>query len=153
MAEPPALLIIGGRGWKSGSLVERLTHSPLLEGNVLEISGLSTISMRNLVAGATALLMPSLAEGYGLPIVEALSIGTPVLASDIPVFREASQGRGTYLPLGMPQAWSEAIVRLTVEKEAVEECRRRASLFRTQQWDDYINEVLERIASARKAQR
>ena len=41
-----------------------------------------------LLAGARLLLMPSFLEGFGLPVLEALKVGTPVVASDIPVFRE-----------------------------------------------------------------
>jgi glycosyltransferase involved in cell wall biosynthesis len=60
---------------------------------VIEVSGLPTPSVKRLLLESRALLMPSFAEGYGLPIVEALSAGVPVIASDIPVFREIGHGR------------------------------------------------------------
>jgi len=49
-------------------------------------------ALRGLVAGASALLYPSRYEGFGLPILEALAAGTPVIASDLPVHREISGG-------------------------------------------------------------
>ena len=52
--------------------------------------------LRALVAGAAAYVFPSLYEGFGIPIEEALAKGTPVLASDIPVFREVGGDRITY---------------------------------------------------------
>ena len=48
------------------------------------------------------LIFPSLAEGFGLPIVEALAQGLPAIASDIPVHREVGRDLATYIPLGGP---------------------------------------------------
>ena len=50
------------------------------------------------VAGATAVCMPSIYEGFGLPVLEALAAGRPVLASDIPAHREIAEGSATLLP-------------------------------------------------------
>ena len=56
------------------------------------------------------MLFPSLIEGYGLPLVEALQTGTPVIASDLPVFREIGGNIPDYLdPLDGP-AWEQAIL-------------------------------------------
>jgi glycosyltransferase involved in cell wall biosynthesis len=110
--ETPALVIVGRRGWESEAAVDLLDRSTALRGHVFEASGLSTAGLAELVAGARALLMPSFAEGYGIPIVEALSVGTPVLASDIPVHREVAGTNATYLhPLDGP-GWADAILQL-----------------------------------------
>ena len=53
--------------------------------------------------------MPSFAEGFGLPLVEALRIGTPVIASDLPVFREIAGDIPTYLAPLDGDAWLRAI--------------------------------------------
>jgi glycosyltransferase involved in cell wall biosynthesis len=108
----PALVIVGRRGWESEAAVDLLDRSPALGGHVFEATGLSTSGLAELVAGARALLMPSFAEGYGIPIVEALTVGTPVLASDIPVHREVAGAWAEFLhPLDGP-GWRDAIVRL-----------------------------------------
>ena len=57
---------------------------------------------------ATLALQPSDAEGFGLPVAEALACGTPVLASDIPVLREVGGAAASYAPVGKADAWSEA---------------------------------------------
>ena len=60
---------------------------------VIVSSGLSTAALCQFMADARAMLMPSSAERFGWPFVEALARGTPVIPSDIPAHREASAGR------------------------------------------------------------
>jgi glycosyltransferase involved in cell wall biosynthesis len=108
----PALVIVGKRGWESEAATDLLDRAPALKGNVFEASGLSTPALAELVAGARALLMPSFTEGYGIPVVEALSVGTPVIASDLPVFREIAGGHATLVhPLDGP-GWLREVWRL-----------------------------------------
>jgi glycosyltransferase involved in cell wall biosynthesis len=61
------------------------------------------------VAGASALVLPSLDEGFGLPVLEALSAGTPVVASDLPVLREVGGAVVTYAEAGDPAAFAAAL--------------------------------------------
>jgi alpha-1,2-rhamnosyltransferase len=60
---------------------------------------------------AAALVIPSLAEGFGLPVVEAFQRGLPVMCSDIPVFREVADGRASFFSLGSPQALADELAR------------------------------------------
>jgi glycosyltransferase involved in cell wall biosynthesis len=68
---------------------------------------------------ASVVLMPSEAEGVGLPVVEALACGVPVVATDMPVFREVGGEAITYCALGNVQAWVSAV--LGVLSEGTEE--------------------------------
>ena len=68
-----------------------------LRVNVLELGSCADDELAAIVAGRERLLMPSFAEGFGLPVVEALELGTPVIASDLPVFREIAGDIPTYL--------------------------------------------------------
>ena len=86
-AKAPKLVIIGRRGWNNEEVFDLLDRAPWVSSHVIEVAGLTSNAMRQVVANARALLMPSFAEGYGFPIVEALTIGTPVIASDIPGFQ------------------------------------------------------------------
>jgi len=109
---PPKLVLVGGRGWGDPSAVDLALRSPAVRGTVLEASGLGDGALRRLIVNARAVLAPSFAEGFGLPIVEALTLGTPIIASDIPVFREVARGRALLIDLADQRAWGEAVMRL-----------------------------------------
>ena len=62
-------------------------------------------------------LLPSAREGFGLPVVEALACGTPVLASDLPVIREVGGGAIEYAPVGEAEVWAARVQSLLRERE------------------------------------
>jgi glycosyltransferase involved in cell wall biosynthesis len=104
----PPLVLAGQCGWETEVIVDHLERSPPVRRFVHEISGLGDAELAKLIAGARALLSPSIIEGFNLPVAEALSMGTPVIVSDIPVHRELAVGARLIDPLDGP-AWSEAI--------------------------------------------
>jgi glycosyltransferase involved in cell wall biosynthesis len=61
------------------------------------VSGLDDVGLAGMYRDATALVLPSLYEGFGLPAVEAMQMGVPVLCSDIPALREVTGGYATYV--------------------------------------------------------
>jgi glycosyltransferase involved in cell wall biosynthesis len=107
----PKLLLIGERGWENEHIIDLLDRSPAIQHHVIRASGLATPSLKRLLLGARALLMPSFAEGYGLPVVEAIAAGVPVIASDIPVFHEIGGGRLMTIDPTDGPAWRAAISR------------------------------------------
>lgn len=70
---------------------------------------------------ATVVLQPSAREGFGLPIVEAMGCGTPVIASDLPVMREVGAGAAIYCPVDDIQMWSARIFDLLSKRETPSE--------------------------------
>ncbi len=108
-AAAPKLVIVGKRGWLNQNVIDMVSRSPALSATVVEVSGLSTPGLRSLLAGARALLMPSFAEGYGLPVAEALAANVPVIASDLDVFREFGGDAPVYLDPLDGAGWLMAI--------------------------------------------
>jgi glycosyltransferase involved in cell wall biosynthesis len=72
--------------------------------------------------------MPSHYEGFGLPVLEALAAGRPVLASDIPAHREVAGGQAELLPTQDTDAWAAALTRVASRRpdDPESEARRRA---------------------------
>ena len=139
----PKLIVVGQRGWKNDAVFDMLENAPELAGHVLEVSDLPTSDLASIVAGARALLMPSFDEGFGLPVVEALANGTPVIASDIPVFREVSAGCARFCDPADQPAWKAAILDLAFDPEVFSSERMKAGRFPRRTWDHYFMELTE----------
>ena len=89
------LLIIGHDGWKNDEIRAKI-NSPEYRGRVLWIENASDEELRWAYAHANALIAASKDEGFGLPLVEAAHFSLPIICSDIPVFREVTQGNADY---------------------------------------------------------
>jgi glycosyltransferase involved in cell wall biosynthesis len=107
--DPPKLVIVGKRGWLNANALSLLDKSLALRALVIEAGGLSTPGLRLLLAGARALLAPSFAEGFGLPVAEALAAGVPVIAADIEVFREIGGDAPDYVDPLDGLGWLDAV--------------------------------------------
>lgn len=90
------LVIVGKAGWKTEQLTERLAAHPLRGLRLFWMSSASDALLQALYQRASALLAASYGEGYGLPLIEAAQRGVPVIARDIPVFREVGQSGAYY---------------------------------------------------------
>jgi glycosyltransferase involved in cell wall biosynthesis len=109
----PKLIVAGARGWENENIVDMLERCPAIRNHVIEAAGLSTPSLKRLIDNARAVLMPSFAEGYGLPVAEALTAGTPVLASNLPSLRAMDGSAITWLEPVDGLGWLAAIRRLS----------------------------------------
>ena len=148
LERPPKLVIVGSRGWENEQVLDVLDRSALVRPHVIECSGLSDHGLAVLLQSARGLLMPSFAEGYGLPVVEALSMGTPVVTSDLPVFHETAQGRAIFRHPLDGLGWMETILLLTDrESEVSRRAREDASRFVAPTWESYFDDVEEFLQS------
>ncbi|MFL5734608.1 MAG: glycosyltransferase family 4 protein [Chloroflexia bacterium] len=109
--EPPQLLLAGKRGWLYDSLYETVQSREL--GELVKFADyVEQGDLPALYSGALALTFPSLYEGFGLPALEAMSCGTPVLASKASSLTEVVDDAGLLLYPHDPEAWSDAVIRL-----------------------------------------
>lgn len=97
---------------------------------------------------ATLVLQPSEREGFGLPVVEAMACGTPVVASDLAVLREVGGDAAIYCPVGEVVAWSTQVINLLRARAAQSEDwtrRRELSLQQAAKfsWTEYTRQVVE----------
>ncbi|NIJ38688.1 glycosyltransferase involved in cell wall biosynthesis [Sphingopyxis panaciterrae] len=142
----PRLIIIGRRGWENEQVIDMLERCPALEGHVEELGGCPDARLAGLLRGARALLMPSFAEGYGMPVAEALSVGTPVLCSDLPALRETGQEAPDYLgPLDGP-GWKAMIMDHAARGPAHAAQMQRMPRWQAPTWDDHVAIVAGAIA-------
>lgn len=109
-APPPRLYVVGQRGWECDDVVDLLERCAPLKGVVIERNRCDDAEVAALLQHARALLMPTFAEGYGLPVAEALAAGTPVIASDLPVFREVAGEVPEYVDPVDGRRWMELIL-------------------------------------------
>jgi glycosyltransferase involved in cell wall biosynthesis len=140
--QAPVLVLIGRRGWEAESAIDMLERCPALRGTVIERGGLTDAEAAALLRRARALLLPSYAEGYGFPVVEALACGTPVLCSDIAALREIGGDIPEYLdPLDGP-AWRTAVLEYAADPSPRREAqRKRLAVWRLPQWSDHFAAV------------
>ena len=82
-----------------------------VEGRIRHLGRLSDEALATVYASATALVFPSIAEGFGLPLVEAQRCGCPVACSDIPVFREVAAAAAVYFDARDPMSMATAVGR------------------------------------------
>lgn len=106
------LVIVGHPGWKTESLQNEIRNHPELNRRLFWLDDASDEALQGLYVTCDGVLIASLAEGYGLPMIEAMGHGKHILARDLPVFREQAQIAGApppFLPLSMLAGLSSAV--------------------------------------------
>lgn len=90
------LVIVGKQGWMVEDLVERLRNHPELDKRLFWLDGISDEYLEKVYAASTCLIAASEGEGFGLPLIEAAQHKLPIIARDIPVFREVAGKNAFY---------------------------------------------------------
>jgi glycosyltransferase involved in cell wall biosynthesis len=98
-----------------------------LTDNITYVSGISRRALACLYRGAALVMMPSEAEGFGIPVLEALACGTRVLASDLAVFREVAGPAARYVPVGDVEAFTEAARAWLAEPDSADARKQRTA--------------------------
>lgn len=145
----PRLVVIGQRGWECENVVDMLERCEALRGVVIERPGCSDAELARHLRHARALLFPSFAEGYGMPLVEALMVGTPVIASPLPAFREVAGDIPDYLDALDGPGWAEAVLDYAAPGSARRAAQvQRMQGFRMPTWQrhfDVVESLLDQL--------
>lgn len=141
---PPHLVICGNRGWKNEQVIARLDAAKDRGAPITELNGLSDAQLMGLLRGAKAALFPSLAEGFGLPQIEALSLGVPVICGDLDIYREVLGDFPVYAETSKAYVWRSEIEKL-LQKDSNDSARvgKVQAQYTPPSWDAHFNLVLK----------
>ncbi|KUO95218.1 glycosyltransferase [Ferroacidibacillus organovorans] len=90
------LIIVGKQGWMVETLIEKIRKHPELNRRLLWLEGISDEYLEKIYASSNCLIAASEGEGFGLPLIEAAQHKLPIIARDIPVFREVAGEHAFY---------------------------------------------------------
>jgi glycosyltransferase involved in cell wall biosynthesis len=138
------LVVAGGKGWGDLKL-PRQVDALRSEGALRFLAGISNPQLRSLYEGARLLLMPSLYEGFGMPVVEALACGTPVAYSSRSAMEDVAAGLGRAAPAEDVDAWSEILRHALACSEHLDPILRglRIERARTFDWSQSASQVID----------
>jgi alpha-1,3-rhamnosyl/mannosyltransferase len=107
----PRIVIAGAAGWNSGGIEARLRSAQGVEWR----SGSDDAALRQLYAEAIAVVVPSRAEGFGLPALEAMAVGTPVVSSGGGALPEVTGDAALTVEEASGAGWAAAIEQITTD--------------------------------------
>jgi glycosyltransferase involved in cell wall biosynthesis len=147
LPDPPDLVLAGAAGWDTGPLLQQIDRSPYRE-RIHRPGYVSRDDARGLLRHAAVFVLPSEAEGFGLPLAESISCGTPSVASDISPLREVAGGAALLAPVGDAEGLARTIVRALepqTRSRLVQAANRRAPELRWQPVVEAWRELLEEL--------
>jgi glycosyltransferase involved in cell wall biosynthesis len=127
------LLVAGQPGWGGVDLAALARDAGLPPSRVRALGRVPDADLAALLAGAAALVVPSRAEGFGLPVLEGMAAGVPVVTSDAPALVEVGGGATAVVPVGDASALAVALSRAVgdedLRRDLVRRGRERAAAF------------------------
>ena len=118
------LVIAGGVGWKADGILKRIKESPEA-ANIMRIGYVDEADKHFIYGAAAVFVFPSLYEGFGIPVIEAMASGTPVVTSSNSSLPEAGGDAALYSDANDIEAISDNILRVLTDKELEAEMIRR----------------------------
>lgn len=137
--EAPVIDVVGRSGWDTTDLVARLDRHPQVRWH----RSVSDVELESLWQLSGMVLQPSLGEGFGLPVIDALQRGVAVVSSDIPVMSEVGRGQTTQLPFDAA-AWAETLAAYAADPAAWPRPRR----LDWPSWRDAAMDTLQALTDA-----
>jgi len=143
---------VGRQDWQKTELYARARRGSWPDGAAF-LNNVETGALAALYSAARATVVPTEAEGFGMPVVEALACGCPVVCSDIPVLREVADGVVRFFELGSQDSLADAVQAVAGDATLREELSRRgrehAMQYTWQAAAGTVLETLRLIASGR----
>ncbi|WP_240950614.1 glycosyltransferase family 4 protein [Collimonas pratensis] len=137
------LCFVGRIGWKNERLIERVKKHPQLKRRLYMFNDLDDVELEYAYGHAKSLVFPSFVEGFGLPLVEAMQRGLPVMASDIPVFREIGGYFISYFDLDQPESLGRLIAQF--ERSGMFPASQKMQDWSWLGWEDSARQLVQRV--------
>ncbi|MDR1461499.1 MAG: glycosyltransferase family 4 protein [Campylobacteraceae bacterium] len=138
---PLYLVLIGKRGWNNQIVFDMLDRSPKLKKYVIELSDLSDTIMASIIKNSKGVLFPAFVEGWGMPLVEALTMKVPVLAADIFALRESGNNLAYYIDPVDTMKWKNAIEKLAYDEHFRKQLIDNSFKFIAPKWEDTFGDL------------
>ena len=138
------LLVVGPMGWKNSPLFREIQEAGLTESDIRFLGYIPDEDMPLFYAGAQVFLFPTLYEGFGLPPIEAMACGAPVIASDSPCMPEVLGDAAILESLNSPERFATSIVRV-LSDDQVRGALRTKGILRAQRfrYETSVKQLLE----------
>lgn len=144
------LLVFAGRvGWGIADLQKRIQTHPLLGKQLFHFSGQNDATIDYLYRHAFLTAYPSFDEGFGLPIIESLERGVPVVASRRAVLEEVGKDYCMYCDPDSPAEWADLFSRLLNHPEEITAWRSRLREFQAPTWDHATDNMASALRQLR----
>jgi glycosyltransferase involved in cell wall biosynthesis len=148
--QTPQLVVVGRRGWECEQVVDMLERCEAIHPHLLEVNNASDQLVATLIKGARALLMPSYAEGFGMPVQEALALGTPVISSPLPAIQEFAGDIPDYAEPHDGMRWEELVRSYAADPSPQRQAQmERLKSFKDTTWPQHfalVEEFLEKAS-------
>ena len=145
-AQLPKLVFVGMAGWGVDDLLRDIQLDPLTQGLILQCNHVTDAELRSLYDAALCCVYPSLYEGWGLPVGEALALGKIVLSSDRGSLPEVGGDLVTYIDPWNPADWAAQIWRVTTDLEYQKTLREKVkSSYQSRSWQGVARSIKPKL--------
>lgn len=138
-AKLPKLVFVGMQGWGVGDLMKDIELDPLVAQSILRLHHVTDTELKALYEASLFCVFPSLYEGWGLPVGEALAMGKVVLASDRGSLPEVGGELVKYIDPWSAQAWAKALLEMVEDKPVLRQWEQNVQ-------DNYVTRTWESAA-------
>ena len=140
-----ALVLVGKRGWHVDDLIRRVERHPALGRRLFWFEEVDDGALSWLYRQATICLTPAIYEGLGVPVMEALHAGTPVVCSTGGALPEAGGAAAEYVDPHDTRGWVRVVTSWLDDPQLLDQARRRAAAWRAPTWDDAATAVCDAV--------
>jgi glycosyltransferase involved in cell wall biosynthesis len=151
------LLIVGASGWNDSNIYAAVERCGITEREVKFLGPVADEDLPMLYSGAALFVFPSLCEGFGLPLVEAMACAVPIVASNASSVPEVVRDAGILVSPRRPEEFAEAIARVTgdvtLSRTLAEKGVRRARQFTWEAAALKVRRILEESVQAMRSSR